>query len=128
MLLHRSRQALGGNFEEICVERPHEDGRPFRQPGILAQQCLVLDHGETGSFSDRARLLPDRVDPVGGVQDDLALAELVHVVVEVLDRKRRIAMEAVPARLVPARHVSDSERHDLPAQNTHDRPQRTDPA
>ena len=76
------RITSGGIVEERLVEGADQHHRPFDQPGDLLEQPLVLDQFEPERERPVARVGEDDLLPPVGVEHDLRLLELRHVVVE----------------------------------------------
>ena len=98
VLLHGQHQAFRRHLQERLVEAAHQHQRPFREPGVLGQQRLVLDQRQLVLLGQRARLLADQRRPLGRIEDDLVRLEALGVVGRALHLERLVAVEAMPAR------------------------------
>ena len=83
------------HVEEVGVERAEQRHRPFGQPGILDHQPLILDEQAAGILSGLDRALADDRLALLLVDDDMAGAQLLDIVMRAADRDRPRVMEAM---------------------------------
>ena len=100
-------------MQKLFVERAHQHDRPFDETRNFGQQPLVLDQFESLREGKLLGFGEDDVAPPLGIEHDLGLAELVHVVGEPPHRERLRREEAMSARLVAGGDAVDVERHDV---------------
>ena len=79
---------FGRDFEERGVEAAEQRHRPFGQPGILDHQPLVLDQREAGVARRPRRAVADDRLALVVVDDDVAGAQLLDIVVGAADGDR----------------------------------------
>ena len=91
-----ARMTSGGMARKRLVERAHQHHRPFDEAGDLLEQPLVLDQFEAQREGEVAGVGEDDVLAPVGVEHDLRLLELRHVVVEAAHLDRPGAMKRWP--------------------------------
>ena len=92
--------ALVRDRQERLVEGARQHHRPFHQSGDFLQQAFVFHQLQPQCHGLIARIMHDHVLAPVGIEDDLLLFQLGHVVVEAADGEGLVAMEAVAARRV----------------------------
>ena len=87
---HGELDHLARDLEERGVEAAEQRHRPFGQAGILGDQALVLDQRQAGGGRGGARRLRAMMrGALGGVDDDVAGAQLLDIIVGAADGDRR---------------------------------------
>lgn len=119
---------LGRHVEKRGVELAEQRNRPFGEPGILGDETLVVDEFEPGLHCGLASVIADQRRALVLVDDHVAGAQLLDIVVRAADRDLVRVVEAVAERGGAALDAGDLERHDLFAEQRDDALQRADPA
>ncbi len=119
--LLRHRQIAG-------VEPPEQRHRPLGQPGIFDNQPFILDQRQACGGGRRPRAVADDRAALAEMDDDVAGAEFLDVIVGAADGDRAGMDEAVAKRRGARFNAVDAARHDGFAEQRDDALQRADPA
>ena len=71
VLFHRRLQHFGRQAKESIINLAHQHHRPFDQSCDLGQQTTVFDHLKPKRKGLMGGVMPDRLGPFIGAQDDL---------------------------------------------------------
>src|SRR5690606_36087943 len=93
---------------------------PLRQASVLRQEPLGLDELQLMLCSKLSRLLGDALGPFRRVQDDAVFTELLDVILEAVNPERRVAVNALAASCIAARHARDFKLDNLAIEKADD--------
>ena len=125
---HGELDHLARDFEEGGVEPAEQRHRPFGQPGIFDQEPLVLHQLEPSFASRRCGAVGDDAAALGGIEDDVAGAQLLGIIVGRADGDDPGMVEAVADGRRARADSGDLELDDLLAQQSDDALQGAHPA
>ena len=119
---------FGRDVEIGLVEPAEQRHRPFGETGVLDHQPLVLDQRQAARDRCGARHFAHDTLALGVIDDDMAGAQLLGVVVRAADGDFTRVMEAVAHRGVAAGHPANLAFDQVFAENRDDARQRPHPA
>ena len=131
MFLHRGLQNLCRQLQKIRANRAHQNHRPFDQPGNLGQKPLIFNNLKTLRKGHLGRVMPNRIRPFFGRQDNMGRLQLGLIIIEPRHPDRARRHKPMPlgriARFDPVDLQINHRRPRLVAEHTEDRMQRSHP-
>ncbi|MCY1170159.1 hypothetical protein D9M73_102200 [compost metagenome] len=119
---------FGGHAEERFVEAAEQRHWPFGETGIFGQQALVLHQLEPRLACRHRRAERDDLAAFGLVDDDMAGAQFLDIIVGRADRDDAGMVEAMADGSRACLHADNLDRHHRIAEQRNDALQRAHPA